>query len=106
MQNYDYKEAGSSGFEHHYHLPAIRAHLLITASVFNMHLFTVIAFSMLLFIVGAVPVSPNPSPTGRPISIPLTKRSNHLREDGTIDSDKLDAGIGHTARFVFHLLFS
>ena len=69
-----------------------------------MHLFTVVAFSVLPFFVGAVPVSLNPSPTGRPISIPLAKRSNHLREDGTIDPDKLDAGIYHTGLFVFPLL--
>ncbi|KAN0118951.1 acid protease [Russula decolorans] len=65
-----------------------------------MYFSTVVAFAALPFLVGAVPVSLNSPRTDRPMSVPLTKRSNHLNDDGSVNLEKLQAGIDHTmARF-------
>lgn len=69
-----------------------------------MHLFTVVTLSVLPFLVGAVPASLNPSSSGGPHSIPLTKRSNYFRSDGTVDTEVLNAGVHHTEAFVSPLL--
>jgi hypothetical protein len=70
-----------------------------------MYFSTVVAFAALPFLVGAVPVSLNSPRTDRPMSVPLTKRSNHLNDDGSVNLEKLQAGIDHTMAFVFPLLF-
>ncbi|KAF8491748.1 acid protease [Russula emetica] len=63
-----------------------------------MYFTTVFAFTVLPFLVGAVPVSMNSARTQAEgsISIPLSKRGNHLDDDGFVDLEKLQASMHHT----------
>ena len=72
-----------------------------------MHFSTVVAFAALHFLVAAVPVTLNSesSRAARPISIPLTRRSNHWKDDGSVDLGKLQAGLRYRKAFVFPLTF-
>jgi hypothetical protein len=60
---------------------------------------------VLPFLVGAAPASLNRPRTDGPISIPLSKRSNHLNDDGFVDHEKLQASLHHTMAFVSLVLF-
>jgi hypothetical protein len=73
--------------------------------MYDMYFFTVIAFVVLPFLVGAVPVSQKSSRTQGSISIPLTKRVNFLNDDGTVHVERAQAGEHHVVAFVFLLFF-
>lgn len=70
-----------------------------------MYFSTAVAFIALPFLVGAVPVSLNSPQTGAPVSIPLNKLVNYLNLDGSVNNEKLEAGLNHTKAFVFLFLW-
>ena len=94
----EYKGAGSSVFEHRYPPPPAP---LVTALIFGMYFSTIVTFAALPFLVGAVPVSLKSSRTDRPISIPLSRRSNLSKGGESIDLGKLKASRHHATAFVF-----
>ena len=62
---------------------------------------TIVTFAVLPFVVGAVPASLNSPRIDSLISIPLSRKSNHLNRDGSVDLEKLQAGAHHTMAFAF-----
>ncbi len=67
-----------------------------------MYFSTAIAFAVLPFLVEAVPVQ---NSVRSVLSIPLSKRATLSNTDGLVDVETLQAGIHHTIRFVFPVLF-
>jgi hypothetical protein len=68
-----------------------------------MYFSTAIAFAALPFLVGAVPVQ---NSVRSVLSIPLSKRATSSKAGGDyVDVESLQAGIHHTIRFVFPVLF-